>query len=162
MHIQRLLIGLTAAALAVAACSSPEPSPKPSQASSGPGWQLTAQKPNGLWPALRVTPLSDTVVSVVLVVSPGCPDGGPATPTFAGFTVKGEIIEAVVSRTPITSPGQCVAHVGVEFDVQLDLRTVPASARTMVLGGQACPTGDDSCAAVMAPLPVHGLASPSG
>lgn len=162
MHVQRLLIGLTAAALAVAACSSPEPSGEPSQASSGPRWQLMAQRPNGLWPALRVTPVSDTAVSVVLVVSPGCPDDGQATPTFAGFTVKGEIIEAVVTRTPITSPGQCVANVGVEFDIELDLRTVPASTRTIILGGQACPTGDDSCAAVMAPLPVRGLAPPSG
>lgn len=120
-----------------------------------------AQKPNGLWPALRVTPVSDTVVSVVLVVSPGCPDGR-ATPTFAGFTAKGELIEAVVSRTPITSRDPCLANVGVEFDVELDLRTVPASTRTVVLGGQACPTGDDSCATVMAPMPVQGLAPPLG
>jgi hypothetical protein len=151
-----LLIALTAVTLAVAACSSPQPSQKPA------GWQLVAQKPNGAWPSLRVTPVSDTAVSVVLVVSPGCPDNGQATPSFAGFAIKGDIIEAIVSRTPITSPGPCVASVGVEFDVELDLRTFPSSTRTVTLGGQACPTGDDSCATVVVPMPVQGLASPPG
>jgi hypothetical protein len=155
VHVQRVLIALAAATLAVAACSSPEPSPEPA------GWLLVGQKPNGDWPSLRVTPVSNTAVSVILVVSPGCPDGR-ATPTFTGFTITGEIMEAVVSRTPITGPGPCLATVGVEFDVELDLRTVPASTRTLILGGQACPTGDDSCAAVMAPMPVQGLAPPSG
>jgi hypothetical protein len=110
-----------------------------------------------------VNPLSDAAVSVELVVSPGCPDGGWATPTFAGFAVNGEVIEALVSRTPIPpSPEPCLANVGVEFDVELDLRTVPASARTMILGGEACPTGDDICAAVSAPMPAPGPATPSG
>jgi hypothetical protein len=155
VHIERLLIALMAATLTVAACASPEPSQESA------GWQLVGQKPNGDWPSLRVTPVSDTAVAVVLVVSPGCPDGR-ATPSFAGFTVKGDIIEAVVTRTPITSPDPCIAHVGVEFDVELDLRTVPASTRAVTLGGQACPTGDDSCATVIVPLPVGGLAPPSG
>jgi hypothetical protein len=155
MQMGYALIGLTAATLVVAACSSPEPNQGPA------GWQLVTQKPNGVWPTLRVTPVSDTAVSVVLVVSPGCPDGR-AAPTFAGFTITGEIMEAVVSRTPITSADPCLATVGVEFDVELDLRTVPSSTRTVTLGGQACPIGDDSCATVMAPMPVQGLAPPSG
>lgn len=142
-----------AATLLVAACSSQEPSETPA------GWQLVAQKPNGIFPTLQVSPVSDTAVSVVLAVAGGCPDGGPASPTFTGFTVKGETIEAVVSRTPI--PSQCIVTLGTEFDVLLDLRNVPTSVRRMVLGGLACVPGDDFCAAVSAPLPVNGLATPS-
>jgi hypothetical protein len=135
---------------------------EPSQESPDSGWRLVAQRANGLFPALQVTPLGDTSVAVVLVVAGGCPNGGPGTPTFTGFNVNGEVIEAVVTRKPIPSPGQCLVNSGIEFDVELDLRTVPASARTMILGGQACPTGDDRCAATTAPLPAQGLATPSG
>ena len=155
MHIQRLLTGLTLAALLASACSSSELSQDPA------GWQLVGQRPNGIWPALRVTSVSETVVSVVLVVSGGCPDGGPATPSFTGFAVDGDIIQAVVSRLPLPV-GHCIVHGGTEFDVMLDLRTVPASARTMILGGQACPVGDDICIAVSSSMPADGPASPSG
>jgi septal ring-binding cell division protein DamX len=158
MRLQRLLIGVTAVA-AVAACSSPQPSEMPSQASSGPGWRLTAQRANGSWPSLRVTPLSGAAVTVAIVVAPGCPNGGAGTPTFVGFSTKGDVVAAVVSRTSITGASPCVAEVGTEFDVQLDLRALPPSVQTMILGGQACPTGDDSCAPVTAPLPVQGRTS---
>ena len=154
MHHQRLLISLTAATLAVSACSS--------SVSSQPhdGWELVGQKLSGDWPALRVAKSGDTALSVVLIVEGGCPDGGPATPSFAGFAVSGDTIEAVVSRTPIPSD-HCFVYAGKEFDVLLDLRSVPANARTMILGGQACVPGDDICTAVSAPLPTEGLATPS-
>jgi hypothetical protein len=93
-------------------------------------------------------------------VSGGCPAGGPATPSFSGFTTSGEIIQAVISRQPI--PDRCLVHGGVQFDVLLDLTAVPSSARTMVLGGDACPVGDDICTATTAPMPLEGLAGPPG
>ena len=154
MRIKRLLSGLAAATLVVAACPSRNASPAPT------GWELVGQRPNGLWPALHITPAGDTALSVVIVVSGGCPAGGPATPSFSGFTTNGEIIQAVISRQPI--PDHCIVHDGVEFDVRLDLTAVPNSARTMVLGGEACPVGDDICTATTAPMPLEVLAGPSG
>ena len=161
MHRQRLLIGLMAASLAGAACSSSAPSQTPEPTQAHPEWQLVGQKANGIWPTLQVTPVSDTVISVVLAVSGGCPDGGPATPSFAGFTVKGETLEAVVSRKPIPTD-QCLVHGGIEFDVLLDLQALPASVRTVALGGGACQAVDEICPGLSVPLPVKGLASPSG
>jgi hypothetical protein len=161
VRFKRLLIFIPFMVVAACACSRPAPSAAENQASSGPGWELVAQKPNGRWPDLRITPTRDSIAAVVLTVAPGCPATGESSPSFTGFTVDGDVIMAVVSRTPITSRDPCLATVGVEFDIQLDLQTVPASVRTMILAGEACPSGDDSCASVSASMPIKGFASPS-
>ena len=147
--------------VAAGACTSTAASPAPEPTQPHPEWRLVESQLSGNWPTLQVAQSGETDLSVLLIVSGGCPDGGPATPSFAGFSVHGDTMEALVSRTPIPSD-RCIVHGGRAFDVLLDLRAVPVSVRTVTLGGEACPAGDDFCAAVVAPLPVKGLASPSG
>lgn len=149
MRFVRLLIAALAATLVVAACSDSSPS-----LPNGPGWQVVAVRPNGNWPALTVTRRSDHELSVVVIVSGGCPNGGPNTPQFSGFASTPDGLAALVSRVPLPSGGgPCLVTAGVEFDVLLDSASVPPSGQTMILGGAACPAGDDFCKAVSAPLP---------
>jgi hypothetical protein len=149
MRLVRLLIGLQAATLVVAACSDPTPTlPK------GPGWQVVAERGNGNWPSLAVRKNSEQDLAVVVIVSGGCPNGGPNTPEFAGFEATPDGLAALVTRAPLPSDGKrCLVASGVEFDVLLDLASVPSTATTIVLGGEACPPGDDFCSAVHAAVP---------
>ena len=143
------MIGIQAATLVVAACSEPSPT-----LPNGPGWQVVAQGGNGNWPALAVTRNTGGDLSIVAVVAGGCPPGGPGTPQFAGFEPTPDGLAALVSRSPLPSGGaHCLVNSGVEFDVLLDASFVPPTGGTMVLGGAACPAGDDICEAVSAPLP---------
>jgi hypothetical protein len=149
MRVVRVLIGLQAATLVVAACSDPTPTlPK------GPGWHVVAERGNGSWPSLAVRRNSEHDLAVVVIVSGGCPNGGPNTPEFAGFEPTPDGLAALVTRAPLPSDGKrCLVASGVEFDVLLDVANIPSNAETIVLGGAACPPGDDFCSAVSAAIP---------
>jgi hypothetical protein len=147
MRLRRLLTLLGAATVAVAACSDSSALPH------GQGWQVVAERGNGNFPSLTATRNPDGDLSIVAVVSGGCPPGGPNTPQFAGFEPTPDGLAALVSRSPLPPGGApCLINSGVEFDVLLDAENVPTNAETIVLGGAACPPGDTVCTAVSASI----------
>lgn len=150
MHIQRLLTTFLIAALASVACASP--APMPSQKPSGPGWQVVGVK-DGEDPYLRVTRVNETQLLVSFGVGSGCDVRNEFMPTFAGFESRGDALVAMVTRTPLLSSNPCVTFKDRYFDVLLDIQAVPASARRIVLGGQACPAEDDRCNGLSAEIP---------
>ena len=103
---------------------------------------------------LRVTRVSEKQLLVSFGVGSGCDVRNELMPTFAGFESRGDALVAMVTRTPLLSSNPCVGFKGRYFDVLLDIQAVPASARRVVLGGQACPAQDDLCNGLSAEIPI--------
>ena len=150
MHIQRLLTTFLFAALASVACASR--APMPSQEPSGPGWHVVGVKDGGDM-YLRVTRVSETQLLVSFGVWSGCDVRNEFMPTFAGFESRGDALVAMVTRTPLLSSNPCLSFGSRYFDVLLDIQAVPASARRVVHGGQACPAQEDIFSGLSAEIP---------
>jgi hypothetical protein len=106
---------------------------------------------DGQYPYLRVDrPTLDHLV-VSFGVRGGCDLRGTSVPSFAGFESKGDNLVARVMRTPPSS-SPCGTFRGRDFEVELDIGSIPPSAQRVVLGGDACPADDDMCNSLSAPL----------
>ena len=124
----------------------------PLQEPSGPGWQVVGVK-EGEDHYLRVTRVSEKQLLVSFGVVSGCDVRNEFMPIFAGFESRGDALVAMVTRTPLLSSNPCLSFGSRYFDVLLDTQAVPASARRIVLGGQACPAWDDLCFGLSAEIP---------
>jgi hypothetical protein len=150
--IQRLLItSIGAAMLLVNACGSPAP--------SSPSWQVI-QISDRPWPDLKVVKLDESEILVSIAVMGGCPNGGH-DPSFTGFQTTDDALVAVITRTPDPT-GTCLITKGRAFDIRLDIRSIPDSARRVVLGGQACPPDDTICNGLSVSIPIPASTSAAG
>lgn len=74
-------------------------------------------------------------------------------PSFGGFQLQGDALVAMVVRTPLLSSTPCVNFKGRDFDIQLDIRSIPDSATRIILGGEACTRNDSVCSSLNYPMP---------
>jgi hypothetical protein len=153
MHVKRLL-GLVIASLGVATCGGPT-------LPTGPGWEVVRDGP-GDSPVLLARQFDANHILVTVGVWDSCRVGDAVgdTPAIAGLQQQADQLVVVVTRSPMPPGRTCATFSGRDFDIVVDVRSIPDAARRIVLGGEACDAADDLCNRLSAPMPFEAPTIP--